>query len=192
MGDAFTCPESRFVTYRRSTAEPQYVEEWYVASQLWSDAALLAASDAVLKDVAEPPPDWRPLDTRCHLDKGFIFLDRLWDYTTSGYFSRSNAVGTQIESGPRYGDDNALAGLALLATSDLVNDPFVAQRYRHAAERQADFLRESGLWDQTFGGGFWSNTGRGDSAERQTGADKFAGSAVFCPAVRRDRARRRS
>ena len=39
------------------------------------------------------------------------------------------------------------------------------QRYIHAAEREADFLRESTLWDETFGGGFWWNTGRGDSAE---------------------------
>src|SRR5262245_61877051 len=46
LGDAFTCPDARFVAYRRSTAEPQYVDEWYVASQLWSDAALLAAAGA--------------------------------------------------------------------------------------------------------------------------------------------------
>jgi hypothetical protein len=29
-------------------------------------------------------------------------------------FPRSNAVGTQVESGTRFGDDNALVGLALL------------------------------------------------------------------------------
>src|SRR5207253_3173875 len=37
----------------------------------------------------------------------------------------------------------------------------------HAAQREADFLllESTGLWDTTFGGGFWWNTGRGDSVE---------------------------
>jgi hypothetical protein len=43
LGDAFTCPEARLVAYRRSTAEPDFVDQWYVASQLWADAALLVA-----------------------------------------------------------------------------------------------------------------------------------------------------
>ena len=47
LGDASSCPEARFVSYRRSDAEPDVVDQWYVASQLWADALLLAV---------RPPP----------------------------------------------------------------------------------------------------------------------------------------
>jgi len=155
LGDAFTCADARFVSYRRSDAEPEIVDQWYVASQLWADALLL-----------ETPPDGYDVqDGRCYLDKGFIFLDRLWDYTSAGYFPRSNPVGTTVENAPRYTDDNLIAGLALLETAKTTGDPQALQRYIHAAQREADFLLGSGLWDNTFGGGFWWNTGRGDTEE---------------------------
>src|SRR5207244_4296468 len=41
LGDAFGCPEARFVSFRRSDAEPELADQWYVASQLWADALLL-------------------------------------------------------------------------------------------------------------------------------------------------------
>ena len=110
---------------------------------------------------------WDPLDTRCYLDKGLIFLDRLWDYSAAGYFPRADPTGTRVESGARFSDDNFLAGLALLEAARTTRDPYELRRLVHAAERQADFavMAESGLWDTTFGGGFWWNTGRGDSEE---------------------------
>jgi hypothetical protein len=37
------CADSRFVSYRRSDREPEIVDQWYVVSQLWADAALLGA-----------------------------------------------------------------------------------------------------------------------------------------------------
>jgi hypothetical protein len=157
LGDAFSCPDARFVSYRRSDAEPEIVDQWYVASQLWSDALLLESA---------PFPDQSDqADARCYVDKGFVFLDRLWDYTSAGYFPRSNPVGTTVQSGPRYTDDNLIAGLALLETARTTTDPLAVRRYVHAAQRQADFLQSGGLWDETFGGGFGWNTGRGDSEE---------------------------
>jgi len=170
LGDAFTCADARLVAYRRSTAQPDIADQWYVASQLWADAALLLATERIAPDVANGSvvlaQDWNAEDTRCHIDKGFVFLDRLWDYTTAGYFPHSNPVGTQVDTvAARYGDDNSVGGLALLATAELTDEPTARQRYIHAAQREADFLRQSGLWDDTFGGGFWWNTGRGDSAE---------------------------
>src|SRR5690348_9862422 len=78
LGDAFTCADARFVSYRRSDAEPEITDQWYVASQLFADAALIRAQQS------QDP------DQRCYVDKGFVFLDRLWDYTSSGYFPRSN------------------------------------------------------------------------------------------------------
>src|SRR5205085_2625320 len=157
LGDAFGCPEARFVSFRRSDAEPELADQWYVASQLWADALLL--------ETATSNDDFDPSDTRCYLDKGFVFLDRLWDYTSAGYFPRSNPVGTSVTTGPRYTDDNLIAGLALLETARTTTDPPAVRRYIHAAQREADFLRSGDLWDDTFGGGFWWNTGRGDTEE---------------------------
>ena len=151
LGDAFSCPDARIVSYRRSDAEPETVDQWYVASQLWADALLLGTSDSD--------------DSHCYVDKGFVFLDRLWDYTSAGYFPRSNPVGTSVQAGPRYTDDNLIAGLALLDTAKATTDPLSVRRYIHAAQREADFLRAGSLWDDTFGGGFWWNTGRGDTEE---------------------------
>ncbi|HEV7666747.1 MAG TPA: glycoside hydrolase family 76 protein [Chloroflexota bacterium] len=160
LGDAFACPDARFASFRRSDAEPQFADQWYVASQLWADAVLLR--------VAEPQPEgWDAQDSRCYLDKGFVFLDRLWDYASAGYFPRADPVGGNVESGTRFTDDNLIAGLALLDTARTTADPYSVRRYIHAARREADFLLQesTGLWDTTFGGGFWWNTGRGDSAE---------------------------
>ena len=167
LGDAFACPDARFASFRRSDAEPQLVDQWYVASQLWADAVLLRVAAPPTPD-AEPVLDgWDPQDSRCYLDKGFVFLDRLWDYTSAGYFPRANPVGTTVDTGVRFTDDNLIAGLALLDTARGTSDPYAVRRYIHAARREADFLlsESTGLWDTTFGGGFWWNTGRGDTRE---------------------------
>jgi hypothetical protein len=178
LGDAFSCPDARFVSFRRSNAEPETVDQWYVASQLWSDALLLNVGQ---RAELSTTIDWTPQDTRCYLDKGFIFLDRLWDYSSAGYFPRSNPVGTMVDSGPRYADDNLIAGLALLETAVTTADPDTQERYIHAARREADFLltESSGLWDTTFGGGFWWNTGRGDSEEGKPAQTNALASLFF-------------
>src|SRR5215210_1237603 len=120
LGDATTCDEARFVAYRRSDVEPDFADQWYVASQLWADAELLLAgleprsAPVPVAQVPAPTPTLRPappratLEGRCHLNKGFIFLDRLWDYDDAGYHARSDVTGTKVERGARYGDDNAL------------------------------------------------------------------------------------
>ena len=183
LGDAATCAEARFVAYRRSDVEPDLVDEWYVASQLWADAALIAAASrpphaAALAPLLAPraPIGWslpgsRPApstnvpETRCHLDKGFTFLDRLWDPSTGGYYPRSDLTGTEIERDVRYADDNALTGLALLAAAGTTPAPALRSRYLHAARRAAQSLTAGGLWDDNFGGGFWWNSNKGDSPE---------------------------
>jgi hypothetical protein len=173
LGDAFTCADARFVSYRRSDADPEVTDQWYVASQLWADAFLLSGTTT-------PPIDgWSFDDARCYIDKGFVFLDRLWDYTTSGYFPQSNPVGTSVKTGVRYSDDNLVAGLALLDTARTTTDPFAQQRYIHAAQREADFLEGSGLWDDTFGGGFWWNTGKGDTEEGKPAQTNALASLFF-------------
>jgi Glycosyl hydrolase family 76 len=167
LGDAFTCADARFASFRRSDAQPQFADQWYVASQLWADARLLAAAAPPSADGQGLLPDWDPQDTRCYIDKGFVFLDRLWDYSSLGYFPRANPSGTAVESGVRYADDNLIAGLALLDTARTTTDSQSVRRYIHAAQREADFLvlQGGGIWDDTFGGGLWWNTGQGDSEE---------------------------
>jgi Glycosyl hydrolase family 76 len=167
------CAESRFVSYRRSDREPEVVDQWYVVSQLWADAMLLGSDHERLR--ARPDvrlalrqaraPEWDERDARCHVDKGFVFLDRLWDDEEGGYYPRSNPNGSKITRNEQYADDNALAGLALLAAADSADGSFSRDYYLYAAVLEAEYLQESGLWDDTFGGGFWWSTGMGDTDE---------------------------
>jgi hypothetical protein len=173
LGGGSRCADARFVSYRRSDREPEIVDQWYVVSQLWADATLIAADNSGLR--ARPDPRlatrqtraalWNEDDARCHLDKGFVFLDRLWDDDDGGYYPRSNPNGGNIARKAQYADDNALAGLALLAAADSAEDSFSRDYYVYAAVQEAEYLAESGLWDDTFGGGFWWSTGMGDSEE---------------------------
>jgi uncharacterized protein YyaL (SSP411 family) len=173
--DGASCAQARGVAYRRSDAERDVVDQWYLASQLWADAVLLAAASdqglvafgpgALPSGGLRMPAGWNEIEARCHLDKGFAFLDRFWDARAGGYHPRSDPRGVGATHGPRYADDNAVAGLALLAAADAVTEPLARQRYLDAARREADFLAASGLWDETFGGGFWWNTNRGDTEE---------------------------
>src|SRR4051812_39534923 len=161
LGSGSRCAEARFVSYRRSDREPDVVDQWYVVSQLWADAALLAADADNPKLRAEVRSanrqargqQWDEDEARCHLDKGFVFLDRLWDDDDGGYYPRSNANGSKISVKAQYADDNALAGLALLAAVESADDSFSRDYYVYAAVQEAQYLQESGLWDDTFGGG---------------------------------------
>jgi len=60
LGDAFTCPDARFASFRRSDTEPQIADQWYVASQLWADARLLAVAAPATADGQRLVPDWDP------------------------------------------------------------------------------------------------------------------------------------
>jgi hypothetical protein len=173
LGGGSRCDEARFVSYKRSDREPEIVDQWYVVSQLWADAAMLSSDHDLLRarpdarSSAKPSraSDWDEREARCHLDKGFVFLDRLWDDDDGGYYPRSNANGSKITRKAQYADDNALAGLALLAAAAAAEDGFSRDYYVYAAVQEAEYLAESGLWDDTFGGGFWWSTGLGDSDE---------------------------
>jgi hypothetical protein len=176
LGDAWTCVESRFISYRQSDAVPELVDEWYVASQLWADAVLLRSAPTpttpppVAQVPSRPPPTpVTPLldlgDERCHLELGFVFLDRLWDYAQGGYYAQSDPTGTEVYRGPRFTDDAAITGLALLANAETLPTGDLRRHYVYAARRVADFLIVSGLWDEKFGGGFWWSTSRGDTEE---------------------------
>ena len=173
LGNGARCADSRFVAYKRSDREPDVVDQWYVVSQLWADAVLLSSDHERLRERPDMrlqmrqarAPEWDERDARCHVDKGFVFLDRLWDDEDGGYYPRSNPNGTKITRKEQFADDNALAGLALLAAADSTEGRFSRDYYLYAAVQEAEYLQESGLWDDTFGGGFWWSTGLGDSDE---------------------------
>jgi hypothetical protein len=165
LGDAIGCSDAQLVAYRRSTVEPEIVDHWYQVSQLWADLALLAASPGEGGMAGLVPEPFNTRETRCRVEKGFLFLEHLWDSSNAGYLPRSTPAGTAIERSPRYADDNALAGLVLLVAADMASDPTTARHYVGLARRQADFLRDSDMWDETFEGGFWWNTARGNSRE---------------------------
>ena len=54
LGDAFVCADARFASYRRSDAEPQFADQWYVASQVWADAELLHVAAPAIEPTVSP------------------------------------------------------------------------------------------------------------------------------------------
>ena len=171
--DQPVCADASFVSYRRSDLQPGVADQWYVASQLWADAELLHATARQPTRVLGRPADLgsspdEPVgesddEARCQLAKGFLFLDRLRD--AGGYYARAGLDGSDVARGIHYADDNALAGLSLLAAADVEADPSARLGYLDAARSVATFLTTGGLSDETFGGGFWWNTNKGDRWE---------------------------
>lgn len=117
--------------------------EWYNASQLYADAAMVASGDA----------SYAP-----YMNNTFTWLQKLWDRNDAngGYFASAGLDGSGA-AGDKYVDDNSLTGVAYLAAYD-VSAGSVQSNYLAAAENCAKWLMNSGLWDTTFGGGFWWST----------------------------------
>ena len=145
LGGALDCQRAAFLSYLRSDVEPEWSDQWYNATQLGADAALLGTD---------------PTFGRCTIDKCAAFMARYW-YRDGGYLGRGRPDGSLVLGPDRYSDDNAHTGLMLLDAYDVTGD----HRYRAAAERTADFLLGPALFDDTFGGGLWWNTHRGNSPE---------------------------
>ena len=143
--DAATAP---WISYRRSTAEPDYSDSWYDCSQVLADAALAACGDAACADYAA---------------KAFRHLERHWD-AAGGYFGRGGIRGDWVAGPDKYTDDNALAGVALLHAYTSAPNAALRERYLARAVAIAAYL-VGDLWDDVFGGGFWWNTHRGDGVE---------------------------
>ena len=162
--DQPACADASYVSYRRSDLLPDVADQWYVASQLWADAELLRAAD-------------HDAETRCHLAKGLLFLDRLRD--GGGYLARAAPDGSNVAGGLHYADDNALAGLSLLAAAEVEADPAARQRYLDAARAVATFLTTGGLWDDVFGGGFWWNSNKGDRWEGKPAQSNALAALLF-------------
>jgi uncharacterized protein YyaL (SSP411 family) len=117
--------------------------EWYNASQLYADAAMVANGDATYLPAVNNTYNW---------------LQGLIDKSdpNGGYFSFANLDGSG-GSGAKYVDDNSLTGVAYLAAYDVTTGTTQAN-YLAAAEGCANWLMNSGQWDSSLGGGFWWNT----------------------------------
>jgi uncharacterized protein YyaL (SSP411 family) len=119
--------------------------EWYNASQLYADAAMVAAGDTTY---------------RKYMNNTFAWLTKLVDQNDAhgGYFAAA-ALNGGGGSGLKYVDDNSLTGVTYLEAYDVSTGSQQA-KYLQAAQACADWIINSGLWDNTFGGGFWWNTAK--------------------------------
>jgi uncharacterized protein YyaL (SSP411 family) len=117
--------------------------EWYNASQLYADAEMVALGNTSYLQ---------------YMNNTFAWLNKLIDKSdvNGGYFAFANLDGTG-GSGAKFVDDDSLTGMAYLAAYDVTTGT-TQTNYLNAAEACATWLMKNGLWDSTFGGGFWWNT----------------------------------
>src|SRR5215212_3407596 len=140
------CDSAEQIAYARELGAT-ITDHWYVSSQVLADIALARLSERADSD----------LD--CAIDRSVAYLERLWNPEwPGGYYPRSDLDATNLTTLHIYADDHAIAGIAMLETADWATDPALRARGLLGAQRAADYLIDSGLWDELFGGGFWWNT----------------------------------
>ncbi|RYE16433.1 MAG: hypothetical protein EOP51_25800, partial [Sphingobacteriales bacterium] len=133
-------------SYRiNTTTTDNTAYEWYNTSQLYADAAMVAAGED---------------SYRITMDRTFNWMKNMWDAAdpNGGYFAASRLDGSGA-GGDKYVDDNGLTGMVYLDCYDVV-DADKKAAYLDAAKGCANWLMHSGLWDDTYGGGFWWSTGK--------------------------------
>jgi uncharacterized protein YyaL (SSP411 family) len=147
LGGATDCPRAPYLSYLRSDVEPDWTDQWYVTSQMGADTALLRVFPGL---------------GRCTIDKSAAFLDLMWDHQSAGgYLARCRPDASLFLRPDKYSDDHGHAGLMLIDVYEATDDG----RYVKRARAAADYLMYGGVWDKTFGGGFWWNNRRGDTVE---------------------------
>ncbi len=150
LDGAADCASAPYVTYRRDTQNVTISDHWYVALQLRADAALVRLGEERF---------------RCQVDKAVGWMEQLWDPGQAGFAPRAELDGSNPTLQDVYADDNGIVGLAFVEAARVTSDPRVRARAIDAAERAAGYLLNSGLWDDTFGGGLWWNNQREATGE---------------------------
>lgn len=126
-----------------TTSKSNNCFEWYNVSQIYADAAMVAAGET---------------SYLVYMNNTFKFMDNMWDKKDlrGGYFASVNLDGTGA-GGDKYVDDNALSGMVYLEAYDITTGAD-KQAYLAKAKACGDWLINSGLWDNVYGGGFYWNT----------------------------------
>ncbi|OOQ57754.1 glycoside hydrolase family 76 protein [Mucilaginibacter pedocola] len=145
---------SNFSYRANTTSQSNSCFEWYNVSQIYADAALVAAGDAS----ALP-----------YMNNTFKFMEGFWDKSDlrGGYFASVRLDGTGA-GGDKYVDDNGLTGMVYLEAYEITTGADKAA-YLAKAKACADWLINSGLWDGTYGGGFWWSTAKPDKPTQSNG-----------------------
>lgn len=145
---------SNFSYRANTTTHSTNCYEWYNVSQIYADAALVAAGDVT----ALP-----------YMNRTFAFMDGFWDKSDlrGGYFASVNLDGSGA-GGDKFVDDNGLTGMVYLEAYDITTGAD-KQKYLEKAKACADWLISSGLWDSTYGGGFWWNTSKPNKPTQSNG-----------------------
>ncbi|MGN6397828.1 MAG: glycoside hydrolase family 76 protein [Mucilaginibacter sp.] len=127
--------------------------EWYNVSQIYADAAMIQAGDTRYN---------------AYMNNSYSWMSHMWDSGSSigGYFSSANTDGSGA-GGDKYVDDNSLTGLAYL-DAYAVTTGTTQTNYLNSAKAVANWLMNNGLWDSTYGGGFWWHSGTHDLKPTQT------------------------
>lgn len=131
-------------SYRvNTTTQTTTAYEWYNASQIYADAAMVQAGDAA----------YLP-----YMNNASAWMSNMWDGTdpTGGYFAAANINGTGA-GGDKYTDDNALSGIVYLDAYNVTTGS-TQTGYLNSAKACANWLMFSGQWDNVYGGGFWWST----------------------------------
>src|SRR5664279_2533466 len=131
-------------SYRvNTTSDTNSAFEWYNASQIYADAAMIEIGDS----------SYLP-----SMNTTFKWMENMWDKSdpNGGYFAFSNLDGSGA-TGTKYVDDNSLTGIVYLQAYDVTGGADKSA-YLAKAEACANWIINSGLWDTSLGGGFWWNT----------------------------------
>lgn len=132
-------------SYRADTTTSLYntAYEWYNASQIYADAEMVSDGDSRYDS---------------YMNNTYTWMNNMWDGSNpnGGYFSAANVDGSGA-GGDKYVDDNSITGNTYLDCYN-VTIGTTQTAYLNSAEAIANWLMYSGLWDTTYGGGFWWNT----------------------------------
>ncbi len=137
---------TQYGSYRsNTTSHANEAFEWYQASQMYADAAMIKAGQA---------------NYLLYMNNTFVWMENMWDHNDprGGYFAASNLNGSGA-GGDKYVDDNGLTGMVYLEAYDVTTGAD-KQAYLNKAKACADWIISSGLWDNTYGGGFWWSTAK--------------------------------
>jgi uncharacterized protein YyaL (SSP411 family) len=133
-----------YKSYRvNTTTNTNSAFEWYNASQIYADAAMVGIGDSTYLT---------------YMNSTFKWMENMWDKADpdGGYFAFANLDGSGA-MGTKYVDDNSLTGMVYLEAYDVTTGTD-KDAWLNKAEACAKWIINSGLWDNSLGGGFWWNT----------------------------------